>query len=150
MVWLCTLVSLKATQYLLLFYRTQVLLLSVHFNSSLTTFLNFMSRPCWKFIVLGQSLDWIVGPGYSFGVFSMSRFAPLALSSVDDPKMLCLKQGDSTDLLWSKNVTSRTGGCNWPPLVQKHHASNRGIHLISFHPKMWRQEQGDPTDLLDV
>ena len=37
-----------------------------------------------------QGLDWIVGPGYSFGVFSMSRFAP------------------------PKNVTSRTGGSNWP------------------------------------
>ena len=33
-------------------------------------------------------LDWIVWPGYSFGVFSMSRFAPPALSSVDAPKTL--------------------------------------------------------------
>ena len=31
-----------------------------------------------------QGLDWIVRPGYSFGVFSTSRFAPPALSSVDD------------------------------------------------------------------
>ena len=32
-----------------------------------------------------QGLEWIVRPGYSFGVFSMSRVAPLVLSSVDDP-----------------------------------------------------------------
>ena len=31
------------------------------------------------------AVNWIVGPRYSFGVFSMSRFAHLALSSVDDP-----------------------------------------------------------------
>ena len=31
-----------------------------------------------------QGLDWMVWPGYSFGV-STSRFATLALSSVDDP-----------------------------------------------------------------
>ena len=40
------------------------------------------------FVLLGQSrqgLDWIVRPGYSFGVFSKSRLAPPALSSVDDP-----------------------------------------------------------------
>ena len=33
------------------------------------------------FLELG--LDWIVGPEYSFGVFSMSGFAPAALSSVE-------------------------------------------------------------------
>ena len=33
-----------------------------------------------------QGLDWIVGPGYSFGVFSTSRFVPPTLSSVDDPE----------------------------------------------------------------
>ena len=32
-----------------------------------------------------QDLDCIVGPRYIFGVFSMYRFVPLALSSVDDP-----------------------------------------------------------------
>ena len=42
-------------------------------------------------------LDWIVGPGYSFGVFSMSRFAPPALSSVDVPKTLHDQQGDASD-----------------------------------------------------
>ena len=31
------------------------------------------------------SLDWVVGPEYSFGVFSMSCFAPPPLSLVDDP-----------------------------------------------------------------
>ena len=39
-------------------------------------------------------LDWIVWPGYSFGVFSMSRFA---LSSVDAPKTLRDQQGDLSD-----------------------------------------------------
>ena len=42
-------------------------------------------------------LDWIVWPGYSFGVFSMSRFAPPALSSVDAPKTLRDQQGDLSD-----------------------------------------------------
>ena len=32
-----------------------------------------------------QGLDWIIGPGYSFGA---SRFAPPAISSVDDPDWL--------------------------------------------------------------
>ena len=32
-----------------------------------------------------EGLDWIVRPGYNFGVFSTSRFAPPTLSSVDDP-----------------------------------------------------------------
>ena len=113
MVWLCKLVSLKATQYLLLFYRTQVRSLYAHVISSLTTFRNFMSRPCWKLIELGQGLNWIVGPGYSFGVFLMSRFAPPALSSVDDPKMLCLKRGFNWPPLIQK-FTSRTWGSNWP------------------------------------
>ena len=30
-----------------------------------------------------QGLDWIVGPEYSFRVFSMSRFTPAVLSSVE-------------------------------------------------------------------
>ena len=51
-----------------------------------------------------QGLDWIVEPGYSFGVFSTSRFAARALSSVDDPKMLRDQHLAPTDLLWSKNV----------------------------------------------
>ena len=35
-------------------------------------------------LILGQQgLDWIVGPEYSFGVFSTSCFAPAALSSVE-------------------------------------------------------------------
>ena len=29
-----------------------------------------------------------------------------------------LQQGDQTDLLWCKNVTSPIGGSNWPPMVQ--------------------------------
>ena len=33
-----------------------------------------------------QGLDWIVRPGYSFGVFSTSRSEPLVLNWVDDPK----------------------------------------------------------------
>ena len=48
------------------------------------------------FVLLGQSrqgLDWIVRPGYSFGVFSKSRFAPPALSSVDDQKTLRASRG---------------------------------------------------------
>ena len=51
-----------------------------------------------SFAALGAAdLDWIVGPGYSFGVFSMSRFAPPALSSVDAPKTLRDQQGDLSD-----------------------------------------------------
>ena len=50
-----------------------------------------------------QGLDWIFGPGYSFVVFSTNR-------------------GD---------VTSLTGGSNWPPLTKK----------------TWRHWQGGPTDL---
>ena len=61
-----------------------------------------------------QGLDWIVEPGYSFGVFSTSRFAARALSSVDDPKMLRDQHLAPTDLLWSKNVFWFTGGPNWP------------------------------------
>ena len=30
-----------------------------------------------------EGLDWIVGPEYSLGVFSTSRFAPAALNSVE-------------------------------------------------------------------
>lgn len=33
---------------------------------------------------VGQGLDWVVWPGYSFWVFLTSRFAPPPLSSVDD------------------------------------------------------------------
>ena len=42
-----------------------------------------------------QGLDWIVGPGYTFGAFSAPSFAPPALSSVDD--------SDGAEI--SKNVT---------------------------------------------
>ena len=67
-----------------------------------------------------------------------------------------------------KNVTSRIGGSNWPPLIQKtwrHQqgdltdlllskqrvVTNRGIQLTSFDwKKHYRYQQGDPTDLLDV
>ena len=50
--------------------------------------------------------------------------------------------------LWFKNVTSPTGGSNWPPLVQKRHVKDRGIQLTSFGPKTSHHRQGDPTDLL--
>ena len=42
-----------------------------------------ITRP--KLVYGQQGLDWIVGPEYSLGVFSMSPIAPLTLSSVDDP-----------------------------------------------------------------
>ena len=61
------------------------------------------TKPCWwketsislsgkkflgfnNFFRIGQSQNWIVGPGYSFVVFSTSRFAPPALSSIDPKK----------------------------------------------------------------
>ena len=36
---------------------------------------------------------------------------------------------DPADLLWSKNVTSLTGGSNWRALIQKRHVTNRGVQL---------------------
>ena len=43
-----------------------------------------------------QGLDWIVGPEYSFGVFSASRFAPAALRSVEFVvRIKCYKQTDA-------------------------------------------------------
>ena len=53
---------------------------------------------------------------YSFGVFLKSHFAPLALSSVDDPKKLPDQQGNPTDLLWCK----------------KRYVTDRGIQPTSF------------------
>ena len=50
-------------------------------------------------VFYSQGLDWIAGPGYSFGVFSKSRFLPPALSLVDNSKTLRYQQGDPTDLL---------------------------------------------------
>ena len=45
------------------------------------------------------------------------------------------RQGNPTDLLWCKNVTSLTGGSNRPPLVQKRDVTNRGIQTTSFGSK---------------
>ena len=45
------------------------------------------------------------------------------------------KQGDPTDLLWCKNVTSLTGGSNRPPLVQKRDVTDSGIQPTSFGAK---------------
>ena len=59
-------------------------------------------------------------------------------------------QGDPTDLLWCKNVTSLTRGPNWPPLVQKRYVTHAGPQLTSFGAKMSRHQRGAPTDLLDV
>ena len=42
---------------------------------------SFMTRPKPAHGRQGQGLDWIVGPGYSFGVFSASCFAPPPLPS---------------------------------------------------------------------
>ena len=60
------------------------------------------------------------------------------------------QQGDPTDLLWCKSVTSPTGGSKWPPLVQKHDVTNKGIQMTPFHAKMWRHHQWDQTDLLYI
>ena len=111
-----------------------------------------------------QGLDWIIGPGYSFGVFSTSRSRSFEISWRDwkvGPKLtkwppLVQKtwrhwHGAPSDLIWSKkrdvtdigpqltsfdpeNMPSLTRGPNWPPLVQK----------------TWRHWLGAPTDLLDV
>ena len=50
--------------------------------------------------------------------------------------------------LWCKNVTSSTGGSNWPPLVQKRDVNDRGIQPTSYSTKTWCHWQGDPIDLL--
>ena len=47
-----------------------------------------------------------------------------------------------------KNLTLPTGGSNWPPLIQKHHVTNRGVQLTSFDPQTSCYQQGGPTDLL--
>ena len=110
-------------------------LLSIFFHSFLPSeqpkWIDFKStRP--KPAYARQGLDRIVGPGYSFVVFSISRFAPPALSSIDDPKTLA----------------SPTGGSKWPPMVQNRGITNRGIQLASFGAKTWRHQKGDQTDLL--
>ena len=61
------------------------------------------TNPGQIFDRLGQSLDWIVRLEYSFRVFSTSRFAPVALSSVElVVRIKRYKQTDATVLLWSK------------------------------------------------
>ena len=47
-----------------------------------------------------------------------------------DPKTSRHRQGDPIDLLWSKNVTSLTGGSNWPPLIQKRHVTDTRIQTF--------------------
>ena len=65
-----------------------------------------------------QGIDWIVGPGYSFGVFSMSQ-------------CLTLRLRRSAQLM-----------------IQKRYLTNRGIQLTSFGSKTLRHSRGAPTDLL--
>ena len=67
----------------------------------------FSTRP--KPAYSRRGLDWIIGPGYSFGVFS----APSVLSSVDDPDWL---GGGGQGAIKQKrhSFLSFTGGPNWP------------------------------------
>ena len=65
------------------------------FDNRLFLVIFVLTRPKPSYGRLG--LDWIVGPGYSFGVFLTSRSTPQALSLVDDPKTLRDQQGDPTD-----------------------------------------------------
>ena len=74
-------------------------------------------KPPWKTTETNQKC-YITDPGSQLTSF--------------DPKTWRHWQGD---LLWSKNVTSLTGGSNWPPLIQKRDVTDRGIQLTSFGPK---------------
>ena len=52
-----------------------------------------------------QGLDWIVGPGNSFGVFSMSCLAPsAALSSVDDRRPVVMIFRYRQTLFWDSRT----------------------------------------------
>ena len=102
-----------------------------------------------------QGLDWMVGQGYSFVVFSTNKTMETNQKSKNvtlltwgpnwpplfqkryitnrgpqpasfDPKTLCYQHGALTGLLWSKNVTLLTRGPNWPPLIQKRYVTNTG------------------------
>ena len=63
--------------------------------SSVACFMQTRPKPAYRW----QGLDWIVGPGFSFGVFSMSRFSPSLRSLVNDSKTLPDQQGGPIDLL---------------------------------------------------
>ena len=56
----------------------------------------------------------------------------------------------SSDLIvCAKNVTSPTGGSNWPPMIQKNVTPpTRGSNLLPLIQRMWRHQQGDPSDIL--
>ena len=75
-----------------------------------------------------QGLDWTVGPGYSFVVFSTNKTMETNQKS--------------------KNVTLLTWGPNWPPLFQKRYITNRGPQPASFDPKTLCYQHGALTGLL--
>ena len=57
----------------------------------------------------GKATAWTGSSGQDNRVFSKSRFAPPALSLVDDPKMLPDQQADPTDLFDPKTLRHRQG-----------------------------------------
>ena len=90
-----------------------------------------------------QGLNWIAGPGYSFRVFSTSRFVPPALSSVDDTvscqkvlqtyckdviTRLFLRQFEKV-LIFRHTFFSFTVGPNWP--------SRHSLRKCSFFVTNW-------------
>ena len=119
--------------------------------------------------VRATKLDWIVGPGYSFGVFSTSRFVPPILSSDCTWPALSLSsvvcrpssvtdrlrhwRGVPTDWKWWFFVTHRLlysrGGSNWPfrcldynrPLMRSRvkRASTRNDSETQNVVKCWRR-----------
>ena len=56
---------------------------------------------------------------------------PIQPTSID-PKCNRHQHWVPTDLLWLKNVTSLTGGPNWPPLIKKRYVTHGGPQPTSF------------------
>ena len=95
-----------------------------------------------------QGLDWIVGPGYSFVVFSTNR--EIQLTSLIQ-KTTRHRQGVQLTSFDPKNVSLPKGGSNWPPLIQKTWCHQQGdLADLLWCKKRDRYQQGGPTDLLDV
>ena len=104
------------------------------------------------------------GLAKNFSIFAKKNFSIFALSFFHFCNTFHLHWG-STELLWckkrdvtdvgpqpgAKNVTSLTGGSNWPPLVQKTlPLLTGGSNWPPLVQKTWRYSRGGPTDLLDV
>ena len=112
---------------------------------TITTFWYTRPKPAYG----RQGLDWFVGPGYNFVVFSTGRSNWPLWSK----KLHVTDRGVQLTSFDPKNVTLPKGGSNWPPLIQKtwchrrcgaptdllwskkRYVTNGGIQLTSFDPK---------------